>query len=177
MLEDLKRHPAVAPLIRGERVVEHSGHMVPEGGLNIMPRLVADGVMLAGDCAMMCINLGYMVRGMDYAVAAGQMAGRHAAVALEAGDTSEAALKGYVEDLEGSFVMKDFRQYAGEPAFLEQFDRMFKGYPEMARNIMNELFVVDGAPITPLRKKVMPHIKDVGIMNILRDVRGAMRAL
>ncbi|MBQ9003070.1 MAG: FAD-dependent oxidoreductase [Eggerthellaceae bacterium] len=177
MLEDLKNHPAVAPLIKGAKVVEHSGHMVPEGGINIMPPLVNDGVMLAGDSAMMCINLGYMVRGMDYAVAAGQMAGRHAAVALEAGDTSKAALAGYVEDLENSFIMKDFRQYANEPAFLEHFDRMFGAYPAMARDVMNEMFVVDGAPVKPLKQKVMPHVKEIGIMNILRDVRGAMKAL
>lgn len=32
MLEDFKNHPAVAPIIRGAKVVEHSGHMVPKGG-------------------------------------------------------------------------------------------------------------------------------------------------
>ena len=177
MLEDLKHHPAVAPLIRGAKCVEHSGHMVPEGGVNIMPPLVGDGVMLAGDSAMMCINLGYMVRGMDYAVAAGQMAGRHATVALEAGDTSRAALQGYVDDLEASFVMKDLRQYAGEPAFLEHFDRMFRGYPEMVRDIMNGMFVVDGEPVKPLRNKLMAPVKAIGPMNIVRDVMGAMKAL
>lgn len=177
MLEDLKHHPAVAPLIKGAKVVEHSGHMVPEGGINIMPELVGDGVMLAGDSAMMCINLGYMVRGMDYAVAAGQMAGRHAAVALEAGDTSKAALQGYVEDLENSFVMKDFRQYANEPAFLEHFDRMFTGYPEMLRDVLNDLFIVDGEPVTPLMKKVVPHVKKIGVLNIAKDARGALKAL
>ena len=71
MLEDFKAHPAVAALIRGGKVVEHSGHMVPEGGLSIMPELTGDGVLLAGESAMMCVNLGYQVRGMDYAVAAG----------------------------------------------------------------------------------------------------------
>ena len=44
--------------------------------------------MLAGDSAMMCLNLGYMVRGMDYAIAAGQIAGQSAARAIDAGDTS-----------------------------------------------------------------------------------------
>lgn len=48
MLEDFKQHPAIAPLIAGGKVVEHSGHMVPEGGLSIMPPLVGDGVLLAG---------------------------------------------------------------------------------------------------------------------------------
>lgn len=31
---------------------------------------------------MMCLNLGYMVRGMDYAIAAGQIAGQSAARAM-----------------------------------------------------------------------------------------------
>lgn len=177
MLEDLKKHPAVAPLIKGAKVVEHSGHMVPEGGINIMPPLIGDGVMLAGDSAMMCINLGYMVRGMDYAIAAGQMAGQQAVKALEAGDTSKAGLQGYVDALEQSFVLKDLRQYKDEPAFMENFDRMFNGYPVMVRDIMNSMFVVDGSPVTPMKQNVMPIVKRMGIMNILKDVRGAMKAL
>ncbi len=177
MLEDLKNHPAVAPLIKGAKVVEHSGHMVPEGGINIMPPLIGDGVMLAGDSAMMCINLGYMVRGMDYAIAAGQMAGQQAVKALDAGDTSKAGLQGYVDALEESFVLKDLRQYKDEPAFMENFDRMFNGYPVMVRDIMNSMFVVDGSPVTPMKQNVMPIVKRMGIMNILKDVRGAMKAL
>lgn len=177
MLEDLKKHPAVAPLIKGAKVVEHSGHMVPEGGINIMPPLIGDGVMLAGDSAMMCINLGYMVRGMDYAIAAGQMAGQQAVKALDAGDTSKAGLQGYVDVLEQSFVLKDLRQYKDEPAFMENFDRMFNGYPVMVRDIMNSMFVVDGSPVTPMKQNVMPIVKRMGIMNILKDVRGAMKAL
>ncbi len=177
MLEDLKNHPAVAPLIKGAKVVEHSGHMVPEGGINIMPPLIGDRVMLAGDSAMMCINLGYMVRGMDYAIAAGQMAGQQAVKALDAGDTSKAGLQGYVDALEQSFVLKDLRQYKDEPAFMENFDRMFNGYPVMVRDIMNSMFVVDGSPVTPMKQNVMPIVKRMGIMNILKDVRGAMKAL
>lgn len=177
MLEDLKNHPAVAPLIKGAKVVEHSGHMVPEGGINIMPPLIGDGVMLAGDSAMMCINLGYMVRGMDYAIAAGQMAGQQAVKALDAGDTSKAGLQGYVDALEQSFVLKDLRQYKDEPAFMENFDRMFNGYPVMVRDIMNSMFIVDGSPVTPMKQNVMPIVKRMGIMNILKDVRGAMKAL
>ncbi len=177
MLEDLKKHPAVAPLIKGAKVVEHSGHMVPEGGINIMPPLIGDGVMLAGDSAMMCINLGYMVRGMDYAIAAGQMAGQQAVKALDAGDTSKAGLQGYVDALEQSFVLKDLRQYKDEPAFMENFGRMFNGYPVMVRDIMNSMFVVDGSPVTPMKRNIMPIVKRMGIMNILKDVRGAMKAL
>ena len=177
MLEDLKAHPAVAPVISGAKLVEHSGHMVPEGGINMMPELTADGVLVAGDAAMMCVNLGYTVRGMDYAVAAGQIAGQQAAAALDAGDTSKAGLKRYVDALEESFIMKDLRQFERVPAFMEGFDRMFKGYPEAARDMMNKMFVVDGTPVGPMKKTMKPIIKQLGIMNLLRDARGAMKAL
>lgn len=177
MLEDLKAHPAVAPLIRGGKVVEHSGHMVPEGGYEAMPQLVGDGVVLAGDNAMMCLNLGYQVRGMDYAVAAGMHAGREVAKALDAGDTSKAGLAGYERALEDSFVMGDLKTYAKAPAFMEHFDRMFSGYPEMARDIMNGMFVVDGSPAQPLKKKAMPIVKQVGLINIAKDAMKAVKAL
>ena len=177
MMEDLKNHPAVAPLIKGGKVVEHSGHMVPEGGVNIMPALTGDGVLLAGESAMMCVNLGYQVRGMDFAVAAGMHAGREAAKALDAGDTSKAGLAGYPAALEGSFVLKDLRQFQRVPAFMEHFDRMFCGYPEMLRDMMNKMFVVDGSPVQPMKKSMMPIVKSVGVMNLLKDARGAMKAL
>lgn len=177
MLEDLKAHPDVAALIRGGKVVEHSGHMVPEGGINIMPELTGDGVMLAGESAMMCINLGYQVRGMDFAVAAGMHAGREAAKAIDAGDTSKAGLAGYVRALEGSFVMKDLRQFQKVPAFMEGFDRMFCGYPEMVRDVMNKMLVVDGEPVQPMKKSMPPIVKQVGFLNLAKDVMGAMKAL
>jgi electron transfer flavoprotein-quinone oxidoreductase len=177
MLEDLKRHPVVAPLIKGGKVTEHSGHMVPEGGLNMMPRLVGDGVLLAGESAMMCVNLGYQVRGMDYAVAAGQLAGREAARAIEAGETSSAGLVGYTEALERSFVMQDLRQFSKFSHFMESTGRMFNEYPALVRDIMNKMFVVDGQPVQPLKKSMMSIVKQVGIMSILKDVRGGMKAL
>lgn len=177
MLEDLKNHPSVAPLIHDAKVVEHSGHMVPEGGVNIMPPLTGDGVMLAGDSAMMCINLGYMVRGMDYAIAAGQLAGQQAARAIDSGDTSKAGLQGYVDALESTFVMEDLRRYKDVPAFLENFDRMFGLYPQAAANVMDALFLIDGTPVEPLKSKLKPIIKKVGVMSALKDVRGALKAL
>lgn len=177
MLEDLKANPAVAPLIRDGKVVEHSGHMVPEGGLNMMPDLIGEGVMLAGESAMMCVNLGYMVRGMDYAVAAGMHAGRCAAAALEAGDTSKVGLQCYVDALEASFVLKDLKQFSRFPHFMESTPRMFNEYPTMIRDIMNTMFIVDGQPVKPLKKSLMPIVKSVGMLNIFKDVRGGMKAL
>ena len=177
MLEDFKNRPEIAPVLKGAKLVEHSGHLVPEGGITTMPELTADGVMVAGDNATMCVNLGYTVRGMDYAVASGQMAGQAAVKALDAGDTSKAGLKCYVDALEDSFVMKDMRQFKNVPNFMEHFDRMFCGYPEMIRDMMNTMFVVDGSPVQPMKKSMMPIVKGAGFMNLFKDVKGAMKAL
>ena len=79
-LADFKEHSAVAPILRGASMVEHSGHMVSEGGFSMVPRYCFDGCLLAGDTAMLCMNLGYQVRGMDFAIASGKFAAEAAAM-------------------------------------------------------------------------------------------------
>ena len=177
MLDDFKRHPAVAPLLAGGEVVEHSGHLVAEGGLDAMPPLVGDGVLLAGESAMMCINAGYTVRGMDLAIAAGQIAGQQAAAALTAGDTSAAGLARYPAALERSFVMSDLRTVRKFPGFMEHATRLFTDYPTMARDMLRQLFVVDGTPVRPLRKTLPPIARRVGYLNLAKDAWKGARAL
>lgn len=73
--------------------------------------------------------------------------------------------------------MKDLRTFQKVPAFMEGFDRMFEGYPEMIREVMNGMFIVDGTPVPHIKETAMPAVKQVGMMNVLRDVRGALKAL
>ncbi|MCL2782623.1 MAG: FAD-dependent oxidoreductase [Propionibacteriaceae bacterium] len=177
MLEDFKGHPAVAPIIAGGKVVEHSGHLVAEGGFDAMPTLVADGVVLAGESAMMCLNAGYTVRGMDLAIAAGMHAGQAAADALDAGDTSALGLAGYQRALDESFVMQDLRTLRRFPHFMEHTPRMFTTYPELARDVMGQMFLVDGTPMKPLRKTIWPMLRKVGLLNLATDARRGVNAL
>ncbi len=177
MMEDFKNHPAVAPLLSGGQIVEYSGHLVPEGGFDMVPKLYANGCLVTGDAAMLCINLGYQVRGMDYAVASGSIAADAALEALEAGDVSEAGLAQYKTKLENSFVLQDLKAYRTFPHFLESTPRMFNEYPEMASEIMRALFVVDGSPVAPLKQSVMGAVKKVGLMNLFKDVRKGAKAL
>ncbi|MFR1640791.1 MAG: hypothetical protein ACLSVD_17645 [Eggerthellaceae bacterium] len=76
MLEDFKNHPAVAPS-SAARSWSSTRHMVPEGGYGMVPKYVFDGCLVAGESAGLCMNMGYQVRGMDFAVA-GPMAGEAA---------------------------------------------------------------------------------------------------
>lgn len=84
ILENFKNHPAVQPLLKGGKLVEYSGHLVPEAGLSMVPKIVGDGVLVVGDAAGFCINLGYAVRGMDFAVASAEYAAKAVLKAKEA---------------------------------------------------------------------------------------------
>jgi len=177
LLDDFTRHPSVAPMIAGGTVLEHSGHLVAEGGYDAMPPLVGDGVLLAGESALMCVNAGYTVRGMDFAIAAGQQAGRSAVAALEAGDTSATGLAGYRTALEDSFVLKDLKLLRRVPRFMEHTPRIFGTYPALARDAMRSLFLVDGTPMKPVRRSMLPLARRVGYLNLARDLSRGVKAL
>ena len=105
MLEDFKSHPMIAPLLEGGRLLEYSAHLIPEGGAEMLPKLYGDGVLVAGDAAALCTNLGFTLRGMDLAVESGLLAARAVIAASENGDFSEQSLSTYQTGLGESFVM------------------------------------------------------------------------
>lgn len=177
MLEDFKNHPAVAPIIKGAKMVEHSGHMVPEGGYGMIPQYVFDGCVLAGETAGLCMNMGYQVRGMDFAVASGRMAAEAACEAIDKGDTSAAGLSSYKTKMEDSFVIQDLRTFSKWPETMEHWDRMFNDYPTMVREIFNAMFCVDGKPQKPLAKRIMPIVKKRGLFSLFKEIRKAVKAL
>ncbi|MEG2934808.1 MAG: FAD-dependent oxidoreductase, partial [Gordonibacter sp.] len=153
MLEDFKQHPAVAPILCGAKLVEHSGHMVPEGGYDMVPKYVFDGCLVAGETAGLCMNMGYQVRGMDFAVASGRMAAEAAVVAIDKGDVSEEGLASYKIKMEDSFVIQDLKTFSKWPHVMEQWDSMFNDYPVMVKEIFNTMFSVDGRSQKPLMKR------------------------
>ena len=74
-------------------MIEYSGHLVPEAGLSMIPKIVGDGVVVIGDAAGFCINIGYAVRGMDLAIGFSRMCGSSQLLAAkQKSDYSEASL-------------------------------------------------------------------------------------
>ncbi|CAH6636545.1 FAD-dependent oxidoreductase [Pseudocitrobacter vendiensis] len=167
MLEDFKQHPAVVPLIAGGKMVEYSAHVVPEAGINMQPELIGDGVLIAGDAAGMCMNLGFTIRGMDLAVAAGEAAAKAVLSAKQNNDFSRNGLASYRQHLDNG-PMRDMRMYQRLPAFLDN-PRMFTRYPEMVVGVARDLFTVDGSAPVPMRKKILQHAKKVGFINLMKD--------
>jgi electron transfer flavoprotein-quinone oxidoreductase len=162
LIEDFKANPAIAPLIDGGQVAEYSAHLIPEAGLAMMPRTFADGILVAGDAAGFVLNLGYVVRGMDFAIASGEAAAKAVIDAKANSDFSSSGLSAYQRFLKESFVLRDMEAYRKAPEFLET-ERLFGTYPEFVTSLASKIFTVDGSPPVHLFGKIFNHIRKNGI--------------
>jgi len=145
LLDDFKKNPAVAPLLEGGETVEYSGHLIPAAGANMMPGLVTDGLLVAGDAAAFGVGTGLILEGANFAVASGIAAADTVIGVREKGDFSFCSLDHYRELLQHSFVMKDLKTFRHAPHFLEN-PRLYTTYPELAGNLAKRLFTSTGQP-------------------------------
>lgn len=175
MLEDLKHHPTIRPLLEGGEVEEYTAHLIPEGGMKAMPPVCGDGFLLAGDAAMM-VNVLHR-EGSNLAMTSGRLAGETVVKAKEKGDFSRTSLQAYRKALEESFVLKDLNQYRNLPAFMEQNrDVFFKLYPELLNHAAKTLMTVDGAPKREKEHGLMKEIfKRRRPLSLARDLYGFWR--
>ena len=109
VLDEVKQHPDIAPLIEGAETIEYSAHLIPEGGFRKIPRLYAAGVLIAGDAAGF-VN-GVHFEGTNFALVSGKYAGLSALHALEKEDYSNSTLSIYRKYLAESFILKDLYSY------------------------------------------------------------------
>jgi len=159
----MKAHPAIAPLVEGAELKEWSAHVIPEGGYDMMPDLVADGFLVAGDAAAMCLAAGIWLEGVNFAIGSGLEAGRAAEAALERGDTSAAGLASYRNRLEASFVLQDHHKLRAMP-HLVLSERVQQDYPSFVCNVVERMFRVDNPEPKPgLRRIVQQERKRSGI--------------
>ena len=151
LLEVFKAHPAVAPLVRGAKLREYSAHLIPESGWEMMPKLVASGMLVAGDAAGFCLATGLYIEGINYAMQSGLAAGEAAIEAHRVRDFTRHTLERYTELLWPYNVFTDFRAYRHAPHFVNS-ERLQNVYPEMAAQSFERLFQVDGNA----KQKIIP---------------------
>lgn len=157
LLDKLKAHPTIAPLIKGGETVEYSAHLIPEGGFKKVPVLYGAGVMICGDAAMFVNNLHW--EGTNLAMISGKIAGETAVIALGKRDFSENALSRYQEELEQSFIMKDLRTYKDLMEIMSERSSEFLGYYPKKINAFFEMFTsVDSVP---KKEKYWEFIKSI----------------
>jgi electron transfer flavoprotein-quinone oxidoreductase len=170
IFEAFKKRPEIHSLIRDGHPVEYSAHLIPEGGFQAMPQLVTDGLVLVGDAAGLTMNLGITVRGLDFALASGVMAGRALLRAREMGDYSASSLEYYKSLLRQSFVWRDHETFQNMPNFLSN-PRLYKDYPSIASDLFEQLLWVGDQPKERLSKTVFGIVRQKLLnLDVLRDL-------
>jgi electron transfer flavoprotein-quinone oxidoreductase len=177
LLERFKAHPSIAPLVRGGKPREYSAHLVPEAGLEMMPKLYRDGMMVAGDAAAFCFATGLYIEGINYAMQSGFAAAEAAIAAHQAKDFSAASLSRYRDRLDARHVLPDFKSFKSAPEYVNS-ERMANLYPALLTRGAEQLFRVDGhgkKKILAIARQTMKD-NDVSKLLLLKDLYNGGKA-
>jgi electron-transferring-flavoprotein dehydrogenase len=100
-----KKHPLIAGIIQGGKVLQQGAKTLPAGGYYTMPRLAVDGAVFVGDSASM-LNI-QRLKGVHTATKSGMLAAEAIMTALEKEDFSQATLAAYEQKVSGSWIRKE----------------------------------------------------------------------
>lgn len=176
LIEAMKRHPVVRPLLQGAETQEYLAHLIPEGGYRAVPKVYGDGFLVVGDAAMLVNS--YHREGSNLAMTSGQLAAEAVVRAKERGDFSALSLSSYHQALEQSFVMKDLKKYQNGPKFFETHPHLFTLYPEMAAQAVHEFLSVDGVPKKDKQKAIFKSVRrQRSLFQLAKDAYQTWRAL
>jgi electron-transferring-flavoprotein dehydrogenase len=103
--QHLKRHPFVAALLEGGQMIRYGAKALPEGGWHTIPRVYADGLLIAGDAGGFLNSL--RLKGIHLAMRTGMLAAESAFDAVRAGDVSSARLESYSVAIDRSDVRRE----------------------------------------------------------------------
>ncbi|HKW03756.1 MAG TPA: FAD-dependent oxidoreductase [Nitrososphaerales archaeon] len=175
MLDWLKSHPSVRPLLDGAALREYTAHLIPEGGYNSIPPLFTNGMMVAGDAAMLVNALNF--EGTNFAMISGKYAGLTAIEAKKAGSNySASTLSLYRTHLEESFVLKDLKKFKDVPHYISTHKYFLTLYPQLMNDIFYKFFEVDGRPKEDhIREMKHEAFSKRGRIGILKDAIGLYR--
>jgi electron-transferring-flavoprotein dehydrogenase len=109
LLQQLKTHPSIRPMLDGGERVEWGAKTIPGGGYHSLPtRLHAPGLLMCGDGAGM-VNIPTL-KGVHYAVESGRLAAEAAFVQVQAPDGDLTALESYDDAVLSGFIGGDLHQ-------------------------------------------------------------------
>ena len=174
LLEAFKSRPEIVPLIKGGSPMEYSAHIIPEGGFKALGSLYGNGILIAGDAAGFALNIGFTVRGMEYALASGYFAAQAVLKAKEAGNFDAGTLSIYKRLLEESFVLQDVRNFQETPTVVSN-PRFFNHYPELVGNFLKDIYAVPAGPKEKIYPIIRKHVTLGELWAMLKDMRGVMK--
>ena len=158
LLEQMKAHPSIAPILEGGEMKEYSAHLIPEGGYKAIPQVFGDGWMIVGDSAMF-VNAMHR-EGSNLAMTSGCFAAE-TVIELAAKQKPFTAknLARYREKLDASFVIKDLKKYKNMPDVFHANPQFFTTYPEMLNQAAHKMLTVDGVDKKTKEKQIMANFK------------------
>lgn len=158
LLDQFKERPEIKNLIKDGNTIEYSAHLISEGGLHIKPKLYTDGMLVVGDAAGLGLNMLVTVRGMEYAMVSGVLAGRTIKKAKEANDFSASSLAYYEKLLNESFLIKEMETFKNSLSVLEN-ERLFSKYPQAISDLFEKVMRVAEHPKESLYKTICQGLK------------------
>jgi electron-transferring-flavoprotein dehydrogenase len=103
--QHFKQHPVFASILQGGQMVRYGAKALPEGGWHTIPRVYADGLLIAGDAGGFVNSM--RLKGIHLAMRTGMLAAESAYEAVRANDTSAARLRTYEERINASEVRRE----------------------------------------------------------------------
>ena len=176
LLEKLKAHPSVAPLIAGGETREYAAHLIPEGGYDALPTLYGEGWLLVGDSAGF-VNAVHR-EGSNLAMTSGRLAAETLLELSAAGKSASAAnLARYKQKLDESFVMKDLKKYRRVPETLHAQRQFLNDYPGLFNQAAYQFFSVDGRDKQSKEKEIIGAFRERrSLLGLLGDAYRLWRA-
>jgi electron-transferring-flavoprotein dehydrogenase len=100
-----KKHPLIADIIQGGKVLQQGAKTLPAGGYYTMPRLALDGAVIVGDSASM-LNI-QRLKGVHTAMKSGMLAAEAILTALDREIYSAEILGAYEQNVDRSWIKKE----------------------------------------------------------------------
>jgi electron transfer flavoprotein-quinone oxidoreductase len=172
IFQELKMHPAIYPLLEGGETVEYAAHLVSEDGYRGLPKkLHREGFLMVGDAAGFVINTGSSIRGIDLAVLSGIAAAR---AIINESDTVKIG-PAYMQELTNIKLLPTMKALDGYKDVLD-IPRLYSNYPNLAADVFEQLFTVDGQVPPSIKKELKVLFKQNGL-SIWQMIKDGLRGV
>ncbi|MCX7780068.1 MAG: FAD-dependent oxidoreductase [Negativicutes bacterium] len=174
LIDRLKAHQYIKPLIKDGITTEYGANVIPEGGYFSIPELVHPGSMIIGDAASLVNG----VHGFSLAMWSGFFAAQAASKAKKHRDFSVKFLRLYQQLLDESFVMQDLRANAPQAKWLRDVPYFFDLYSRVANEAAYHITKVYTIPKKAKRHYIFKKITSMQpIGKMLKDAWSFLKVI
>jgi electron transfer flavoprotein-quinone oxidoreductase len=176
MIERMKAHPAVRPLLEEGETREFLAHMIPEGGYDALPKLFGDGFLVVGDAAGF-VNAIHR-EGSNMAMISGKLAAETILRARKRSDFSARSLSQYERALKDSFIIKDLKKYRRATTLFERNRQFLALYPGLINWAAEEMMTVDSVPKKEKQSKIIKGaLRQRSLLGMAKDLYSLWRSM